>query len=30
MRFAEFVAEKGVNFAVTECAGKFVGICRKP
>jgi predicted O-methyltransferase YrrM len=30
MRFAEFVAEKGVPFAVTECAGKFVGICRKP
>ncbi|HEX4738059.1 MAG TPA: class I SAM-dependent methyltransferase [Allosphingosinicella sp.] len=30
MRFAEFVAEKSVPFAVTECAGKFVGICRKP
>jgi predicted O-methyltransferase YrrM len=30
MRFAEFVAEQGVAFAVTECAGKFVGICRKP
>jgi predicted O-methyltransferase YrrM len=30
MRFAEFVAEHGVGFAVTECAGKYVGICRKP
>jgi predicted O-methyltransferase YrrM len=30
LRFAEFVAEKSVSFAVTECAGKFVGICRKP
>jgi predicted O-methyltransferase YrrM len=30
LRFAEFVAEKGVPFAVTECAGRFVGICRKP
>jgi predicted O-methyltransferase YrrM len=30
LRFAEFVAEKDVSFAVTECAGKFVGICRKP
>jgi len=29
MRFAEFVAEKRLRFAVTECAGKFVGICRK-
>jgi len=30
LRFAEFVAEKGVSFAVTESSGKFVGICRKP
>ena len=30
MRFAEFVGEKGVPFAVTECAGRYVGICRKP
>jgi predicted O-methyltransferase YrrM len=30
MRFAEFVTEQGVEFAVTECAGKYVGICRKP
>ena len=30
MRFAEFVTERGLPFAVTECAGKFVGICRKP
>ena len=30
MRFAEFVGEKGVSFAVTECAGRYVGICRKP
>ena len=30
LRFAEFVAEKNVSFAVTECSGKFVGICRKP
>ena len=30
MRFAEFVAEQNVPFAVTECAGKYVGICRKP
>jgi predicted O-methyltransferase YrrM len=30
MRFAEFVAEKGIPFAVTECNGRFVGICRKP
>lgn len=30
MRFAKFVAEQGVDFAVTECAGKYVGICRKP
>jgi predicted O-methyltransferase YrrM len=30
MRFAEFVAEQGVEFTVTECAGKYVGICRKP
>ena len=30
LRFAEFVAEKRVSFAVTECSGKFVGICRKP
>jgi len=29
MRFAEFVAEKDISFAVTECAGRFVGICRK-
>jgi len=29
MRFAEFVGEKGVPFAVTECAGRYVGICRK-
>jgi predicted O-methyltransferase YrrM len=30
MRFAEFVIEQGVPFAVTESAGKYVGICRKP
>jgi predicted O-methyltransferase YrrM len=30
LRFAEFVAEQGVPFAVTGCAGRFVGICRKP
>jgi predicted O-methyltransferase YrrM len=30
MRFAEFVGEEGVPFAVTECAGRYVGICRKP
>jgi predicted O-methyltransferase YrrM len=29
MRFAEFAGEKGVPFAVTECAGRYVGICRK-
>jgi predicted O-methyltransferase YrrM len=29
MRFAEFVGEKDVPFAVTECAGRYVGICRK-
>jgi predicted O-methyltransferase YrrM len=29
MRFAEFVGEKRVPFAVTECAGRYVGICRK-
>jgi predicted O-methyltransferase YrrM len=29
-RFAEFVAEKNVPFTITECAGKYVGICRKP
>jgi len=28
--FSEFVAEKGVSFAVTESQGKFVGIARKP
>lgn len=29
MRFAEFITEKGIPFAVTECNGRFVGICRK-
>jgi predicted O-methyltransferase YrrM len=30
VRFAEFVTKEGVPFAVTESAGKYVGICRKP